>query len=267
MDSPLLSIGMIVKNEIRCIERCLKALQPLRDAIPCQLVIADTGSTDGTREIVERYADVLFDFPWINDFSAARNAVLDRCAGKWALTVDADEYLEPNLEPLIDFLTGPDADRYAWACVDIISYSNLEMTGEGADSLGLRLFRMDRHPRYEGSIHEAFPDVRPEELIVLLDVKFRHDGYAKDSRHPERIVQKMERNLTLLDQELKQTPEDLRRLLQCVESSHSLPARRVAYVRQSMESLRQQSQTLWGQILGPILCRYALETATSQWMP
>ena len=78
---PLLSIGMIFKNEVRCLERCLHSLQPLREAVPCQLVMADTGSDDGSREIAAQYADVLFDFPWVNDFSAARNAVLDRCTG------------------------------------------------------------------------------------------------------------------------------------------------------------------------------------------
>ncbi len=35
----ILSIGIIFKNDIRCIERCLKALQPLRDAVPCELVM------------------------------------------------------------------------------------------------------------------------------------------------------------------------------------------------------------------------------------
>ena len=76
MTKPLLSIGMIFKNEIRCIERCLQSLQPLREAIPCELVMADTGATDGSREVAEQYADILFDFPWVNDFSAARNAVM-----------------------------------------------------------------------------------------------------------------------------------------------------------------------------------------------
>lgn len=51
MAKPVLSIGMIVKNEIRCLERCLKSLEPLRKTIPCELVIADTGSTDGSREV------------------------------------------------------------------------------------------------------------------------------------------------------------------------------------------------------------------------
>ena len=81
MSKPLLSIGMIVRNDIRSIERCLRALQPLRDAISCELVIADTGSTDGTRAVAARYADLLFDLTWPNDFSAARNAVMERCQG------------------------------------------------------------------------------------------------------------------------------------------------------------------------------------------
>ena len=83
MTTPFLSVGLIVKNEIRCIEKCLKALQPLRDALPCEVIVADTGSRDGTREVAERYADEVFDFPWVDDFSAARNAVMERCRGKW----------------------------------------------------------------------------------------------------------------------------------------------------------------------------------------
>ena len=74
---PLLSIGIIFRNNIRSIERCLKALTSLREAIPCQLVMADTGSDDGSRQIAEQYADIFIDFPWINDFSAARNAVMN----------------------------------------------------------------------------------------------------------------------------------------------------------------------------------------------
>ena len=52
--APLLSIGMIFKNEERCLERCLKSLQPLRDAVPCELVMADTGAEDGSRTIAEQ---------------------------------------------------------------------------------------------------------------------------------------------------------------------------------------------------------------------
>lgn len=137
MERPLLSIGMIVKNEIRCIEKCLKALQPLREAISCQLVIADTGSNDGTREVAEQYADLLFDFNWVDDFSAARNAVLDRCTGKWYLTVDADEYLDPDFSQLTDFLTGPEKEQYAFASVKQHNYIDSDMKGIGRGLFGL----------------------------------------------------------------------------------------------------------------------------------
>ena len=61
MIKPLLSIGIIFKNDIRCIEHCLKCLQPLREAIPCELVMADTGSADGSRRVAEKYADLVCD--------------------------------------------------------------------------------------------------------------------------------------------------------------------------------------------------------------
>ena len=80
---PLLSIGMIFRNDKRSIRRCLDALAPLRKAIPCQLVMVDTGSTDGSRQIAEQYADVLLNFAWIGDFAAARNAGLEHCTGTW----------------------------------------------------------------------------------------------------------------------------------------------------------------------------------------
>ena len=83
MSKPVLSIGLIFKNEIRCLERCLQSLEPLRQAVPCEVVMADTGSEDGSRAVAEKYADIIIDFPWVNDFSAARNAVMDRASGEW----------------------------------------------------------------------------------------------------------------------------------------------------------------------------------------
>ncbi len=267
MAQPLLSIGMIVKNEIRCLEKCLKALQPLRDAIPCELVIADTGSDDGTREVAAQYADTLFDFTWVNDFSAARNAVLDRCTGRWFLAVDADEYLDPDFKPLTDFLTGPEEEQYTLALVNQYSYRDIKMEGAGADFLALRMARMDTHPRYSGSIHESLP-VRPNDRAkILLDVKLHHDGYAIDPKHPELHTRKMERNLVLLENELKKSPNELRRLLQSIESSGPFPARQVEYVRRAMKALTQKNDPRLEKIYGPIICDHALRVAVDQKMP
>ena len=140
MGNPVLSIGIIFKNDIRCIERCLKALQPLRDVLPCELVMADTGSDDGSREVAEKYADQLIDFPWIDDFAAARNAVIDRCSGDWYLSVDTDEYLD-EFGQLLELLTAP-SQPYNLYRVNIRNYGTYEMDGDFSDFFALRLFRM-----------------------------------------------------------------------------------------------------------------------------
>ena len=261
MPKPLLSIGMIVKNEIRCIERCLHCLQPLRDSIPCELVIADTGSTDGTRTVLERFADILFDFPWCDDFSAARNAVLDHCSGKWFFAVDADEYLDPDFSQLIDLLTGPDADHYIRAAINQYNYPDIEMTGGAADFLAIRLARREKGLRYTGRIHEALAPVRADQCKLLPDVKLHHDGYAADRKDPRRMERKAERNLELLDLELKRDPQNLQRLAQCVESSLWFPAREADNVRRAMEAVKQKLNTKEGRDWGPVICRVALEAA------
>ena len=108
MSQPILTIGMIFKDDIRSLGRCLAALEPLRRAVPCELVMADTGSSDGSRELASRRADILFDFPWVDDFAAARNAVMDRASGTWFLSLDADEYLDGDIRELVRLVGGKD---------------------------------------------------------------------------------------------------------------------------------------------------------------
>ena len=154
MPTPLISIGIIFRNDIRCIERCLKALQPLRDVVPAELVMADTGSTDGSREIAEKFADILVDFPWIDDFAAARNAVLDRCSGKWFFFVDTDEYLDGDVSELTAFLRAGKKRSEMGATVVVRNYSNYEMEGDYSDFAAARIVRMVPGVHFEGAIHE-----------------------------------------------------------------------------------------------------------------
>ena len=78
-----LSLCMIVKDEAFFIEECLAAAAPYVD----EIVVVDTGSSDGTRDIAAGYADKLLDFVWIEDFSAARNAGLAAATGDWILVL------------------------------------------------------------------------------------------------------------------------------------------------------------------------------------
>lgn len=67
---------MIVRNEEDVLGRCLASVSDLVD----EIIIADTGSTDRTKEIAAQYTEKIFDFPWIDDFSAARNAAFAKQA-------------------------------------------------------------------------------------------------------------------------------------------------------------------------------------------
>ena len=217
MSERLLSIGMIVKNEIRCLEKCLKALEPLRQAVPSELVIADTGSNDGTQEIAARYADIYFEFPWQDDFAAARNAVLSRCTGKWYLSVDADEYLDEHIDAIVEFLRMPETT----AKYGMITISNFKDSTLNKDSvisfLSPRLARRTPGLCFEGKVHERFNLSPDDPMYDLSTVILWHDGYAFDTRIQARS--KMERNMRLLQEELEKSPEDPLRIVQCIESS------------------------------------------------
>lgn len=257
--APLLSIGIIFRNDIRCLERCLQALEPLRRAIACELVMADTGSDDGSREIAARYADILFDFPWINDFSAARNAVMDRCSGAWYLTVDTDEYLDPEISELADFLTGPQDKGEIFASVIQRNYRTRAMEpGDCTDFLAQRLVRLSTGVRYQGTIHECFPTPKGNiTLRVLNHTVLHHDGYAMDS--PEEHQKKLDRDLALLRPELEKDPDNLRRLLQCVEACTYHQEEQNFYLNHAMELVRKGSKSdPRYQAFAPHLYRYSV---------
>lgn len=81
---------MIVKNEEAVLRRCLDSLADIVD----EIVIADTGSTDSTKQIALEYTDKVYDFKWTGDFSEARNFVSSKATKEYIYTADADEYLD-----------------------------------------------------------------------------------------------------------------------------------------------------------------------------
>ncbi len=257
---PLLSVGIIFKNEIRCLERCLKSLQPLREAVPCELVMADTGSGDGSREVAAKYADILFDFPWIDDFAAARNAVIDRCHGEWYLSIDADEWLDGDIAQLVRYLTHPERWERPLCGVMLRNYYTPELDGESNDFLAVRMARLSTGARFTGAIHELWNLAAP--VCALEQTLLHHDGYVDFNENYNQ--EKHERNMKLLREKLEREPEDLKTLLQCIESS-TRTASYDSYVRRAVEALKKKPGG-WKYYAPPIL-RYAVLWAAGQKLP
>lgn len=85
-----ISLCMIVKNEERVLARCLDSLCGLMD----EIIIVDTGSTDSTKDIARKYTDKIYDFQWVDDFSAARNFSFSKATKDYIYVADADEVLD-----------------------------------------------------------------------------------------------------------------------------------------------------------------------------
>lgn len=184
-----------------------------------------------------KYADVLFDFPWIDDFAAARNAVLDRCSGVWHLQLDADEWLDESTYELEVFLRQFDsAKQYVGAAVVVRNYTKPDLSGDFSEVLIGRLLRRASGIRFTGTIHEHWEERKGVKLSCLTQTVLHHDGYAFVNTDFGRA--KLERNMALLKKELEKNPDDLRTRMQCFESSAD--AEKEKYARFAIEGVRQR---------------------------
>jgi glycosyltransferase involved in cell wall biosynthesis len=83
------SLTMMVRDEEANIPQCLFLVAGLLD----EIVVVDTDSKDRTREIAQQFCARVFDFVWVDDFAAARDAV--RATGDYAFWLDADDGIDP----------------------------------------------------------------------------------------------------------------------------------------------------------------------------
>lgn len=199
---PSLSLVMIVKNEAHCLGDCLASVCGIVD----EMIIGDTGSTDGTQEIAIGYGAQVVKVPWKNDFAAARNAVL-RCArGDWLLHMDADETLDAEGAECIRRVVSEDGagcdafeltllnycdDPRAWRWTPAGNYAPHARGRAGYLPVPLlRLFRNRAGYRYAEPVHENITRSVVERggRIGTLDCAIHHHGYASPQEmKPEKL--------------------------------------------------------------------------------
>lgn len=178
-------LNMIVKDEAPVIRRCLDSVRPIID----YWVIVDTGSTDGTQEIIrEHLKDVpgeLHERPW-RDFAHNRSEALAlaRGCGDYVLVIDADEILQiaPGFE-----LPALTCDSY-----------NIHVLYGGCSYIRRQLVSNSLPWRYEGVLHEYITceQARTEELLPGLQTIPFHDGArARDANTYRRDALVLERAL------------------------------------------------------------------------
>jgi glycosyltransferase involved in cell wall biosynthesis len=195
------SLCMIVKNEEANLPECLGPVGDLVD----EIVVVDTGSTDGTKECARRLGAKVHDFAWVDSFAAARNESLRHATGKWILWLDGDERLdEANLQKLARLLKElPDENNVYMMCQ---CSAPDPLTGSTLVVDQARLFRNLPKVRWTHRVHEQIFLALKEQGAreVRTDIVISHLGY----QDPELRRRKRERNIRLLLREVEETPEE-----------------------------------------------------------
>lgn len=199
---PLLSLCLIVRNEEANLPGCLAAAAGLAD----EIVVADTGSSDGSRKTARSAGARVVEIPWNDDFSAARNACLAAAAGEWILFLDADETLRPaGFEQVRRRLAETGEPAFTLEVISALGGGRSEV------SHITRLFRNRPDFRYEGRIHEQIlTAIARSQGREVWDpprsgLQVDHAGYLPEVRA---ALGKVERNRRLLLSGIEECPED-----------------------------------------------------------
>ncbi len=160
------SLCMIVKNEEDVLERCLSSAASLVD----EIIIVDTGSTDRTKEIAARFTDLMFDFPWRDDFSAARNESFAHASKDYCMWLDADDVLLE--EDQAAFLALKEALDPAVSVVMAPYHTGFDESGRVTFSYCReRLIKNHAGMSWAGAVHEA---ITPVGQVFYADFAVTH---------------------------------------------------------------------------------------------
>ena len=140
-----LSCVFIVKNEEEILETALKSVEGADE-----IVVIDTGSTDRTKEIAAKYTDKIFDFPWCDDFAAARNEAIKRATGDWIYSIDADQQLLSPISLVKSEIERAEKDGHKVIMVKTLA-------GKNRNQMHWRevLFKKDPEVFWVGAVHES----------------------------------------------------------------------------------------------------------------
>ena len=210
-----ISLCMITKNEEKYLEQCLDSVKDLVD----EIIIVDTGSTDQTKEIAKKFNAKVYDFKWIDDFSAARNESLKHAAKDWILALDADEFLdEEGLNTIKELVKNKETDAFLLLQknytndTSIAGFVNEEHIKESKIYAGwygsfiARLFRNKNGYSFEGTVHELVePSIQSKNgKIAATNIPIHHYG----NTNPEIAKKKRQFYLELCKKKVKQNPSD-----------------------------------------------------------
>lgn len=193
-----ISVCAIMKNEMSHVEAWLDNIRVFAQ----EIIVVDTGSTDGTNEFLVKQPDVkVINYEWQNDFAQAKNVALQEATGDWLVFTDADEcFYHP--ENIIEYLRRMDKQS---AGIDVIfcPIDNIDADSNNEiinSDVVPRLIRNHVGIKYIGAVHEQLtkggePWQHIKYIVVDRQLAIRHTGYSTKV-----IPFKHQRNYKILQQ-------------------------------------------------------------------
>lgn len=214
-DRPRLSVTMIVRDEAGYIRSTIESVQSIAD----EIVLLDTGSTDGTVAMAHQYGIVLVRMAWCDDFSAARNRCLEVVTGDWILWLNAGEQLDPrSSQELRTFINQHAKSDSAYMVLVEVPAANPRASNEQAACERLMPRRADL--RFEGRIRET---LRPAVERAGLSVALAPGRILRNPRqhNPEYKTRRAQRDLDLITLEAADCGDYPPRLLLALGDAYS----------------------------------------------
>ncbi|NRD79496.1 glycosyltransferase [Bacillus sp. BRMEA1] len=203
MNEPSVSLCMVVQNEEQTLEKCLTSVK----GIVQEIIIVDTGSTDKTTDVAQRFGAKIITSHWNDDFSKARNLGIKEAKEEWILVLDADEELyESNFQRIKDSMNDSSIGGFFINFINF--FGEYDENSYFTDS-ACRLFRNHPNIHFSGDIHEEVTtSIHKLGLqIIYSGLTIFHYGYLESVLARKK---KNNRNLRIIRKALKKRPDDLR---------------------------------------------------------
>lgn len=212
---PQLSACFIVKNEEDCLGQALANVSPHVE----EIIVVDTGSTDDTVKIAEKYNSKVHQIEWRNDFSWARNQSLKHATQEWVIVLDADEMIsDEDWKKIKELIFRKDADEafliqttytdrsllFNWKINDLNVPESEGYSGYFESPL-VRLFRNSPDIYFQGAVHENIKIINPQYKALTPPIRIHHYG---KSRSEERMNEKSELYYQIGKKKLDEMPNN-----------------------------------------------------------
>ena len=162
-----LSVAIITLNAATQLEACLRSVR-----FADEVVVVDSGSTDGTQALAERFGARVIAQDWLG-FGRQKQFAVDAAAHDWVLCLDADERVTPELQASIEnALQNPSTAAFRFPRCNRFLGRYLKH-GEGYPDWSLRLFDRRQAHWSDDAVHEK---VETKSSVGELTGDLLHDS-------------------------------------------------------------------------------------------